>query len=245
MGALLFVTTFTMNLVSIRSCAGTGRSTNDARRARAPPTPARCGRDSRCGKRIEEHVFRVLLLSASGSAIAALAWLLVSIVQRGVAAPRQPSSGTTSRRRVPSAPARGRRSSARIWVIALTALLTIPVGVGAAVYLEEFARKDRWYNRLIELNIQNLAAVPSIVYGILGLAFIVRGPLDLGSIVLAGGIILVAARAADRDHRVARGDPRGAAVDPRRLAGARRDRRWQTVRPPGAARRRSPASRPA
>ena len=65
--------------------------------------------------------------------------------------------------------------------------MTVPVGVGAAVYLEEFARKDRWYNRLIEVNIQNLAAVPSIVYGILGLAFIVRGPLDLGPVVLAGG----------------------------------------------------------
>ena len=50
--------------------------------------------------------------------------------------------------------------------------------------------RDRWYNRLIELNIQNLAAVPSIVYGILGLAFIARGPLDLGPVVLTGGLIL-------------------------------------------------------
>ena len=46
---------------------------------------------------------------------------------------------------------------------------------------------------MIEVNIQNLAAVPSIVYGILGLAFIVRGPLDLGRTVLAGGLTLVAA----------------------------------------------------
>ncbi|MFL6749726.1 MAG: PstA family ABC transporter permease, partial [Sphingomicrobium sp.] len=48
----------------------------------------------------------------------------------------------------------------------------------------------RWWNRLIELNIQNLAAGPSIVYGILGLAFLVRGPLHLGNVVLAGGLTL-------------------------------------------------------
>ena len=72
----------------------------------------------------------------------------------------------------------------------ITALLTVPIGVGAAVYLEEFADGDRWYNRLIEVNIQNLAAVPSIVFGILGLAFIVRGPMDLGPVVLAGALIL-------------------------------------------------------
>jgi phosphate transport system permease protein len=66
----------------------------------------------------------------------------------------------------------------------------LPLGVGAAIYLEEYADKDRWYNRLIELNIQNLAAVPSIVYGILGLAFLVRGLADLGPTVLAGGLIL-------------------------------------------------------
>ena len=51
-----------------------------------------------------------------------------------------------------------------------------------AVYLEEYADADRWWNRMIEINIQNLSAVPSVVYGILGLAFIVRGPLDLGPV---------------------------------------------------------------
>jgi phosphate transport system permease protein len=66
----------------------------------------------------------------------------------------------------------------------------VPVGVGGAIYLEEYADRTRWYNRLIELNIQNLAAVPSIVYGILGLAFLVRGPVGLGFVVLAGGLIL-------------------------------------------------------
>jgi len=65
----------------------------------------------------------------------------------------------------------------------------VPIGVGTAIYLEEYANKERWYNRLLEVNIANLAAVPSIVYGILGLAFLVRG-LGLGRVLLAGAMIL-------------------------------------------------------
>jgi phosphate transport system permease protein len=68
-------------------------------------------------------------------------------------------------------------------------MFTVPIGVGTAIYLEEYADRKRWYNRLLELNIQNLAAVPSIVYGILGLAFIVRG-IGLGQVLLAGALIL-------------------------------------------------------
>jgi phosphate transport system permease protein len=75
-------------------------------------------------------------------------------------------------------------------LIAGVLIFVVPVGVGAAVYLEEYADKSRWWNRLIEVNIQNLAAVPSIIYGILGLAFIVRGPLDLGFILVAGSLTL-------------------------------------------------------
>jgi phosphate transport system permease protein len=75
-------------------------------------------------------------------------------------------------------------------LIAGVILFVVPVGVGAAIYLEEYADKSRWWNRMIEVNIQNLAAVPSIIYGILGLAFIVRGPLDLGFILAAGSLTL-------------------------------------------------------
>ena len=71
----------------------------------------------------------------------------------------------------------------------LLLIFVVPIGVGTAVYLEEYADKTRWYNRLLEINIQNLAAVPSIVYGILGLAFLVRG-LGLGRVLLAGAMIL-------------------------------------------------------
>jgi phosphate transport system permease protein len=75
-------------------------------------------------------------------------------------------------------------------LIAGVILFVVPVGVGAAIYLEEYADNSKWWNRLIEVNIQNLAAVPSIIYGILGLAFIVRGPLDLGFVLVAGSLTL-------------------------------------------------------
>ena len=78
---------------------------------------------------------------------------------------------------------------ATLFIGALLILFVVPIGVGTAVYLEEYADRSRWYNRLLEINIQNLAAVPSIVYGILGLAFLVRG-LGIGRVLLAGAMIL-------------------------------------------------------
>ena len=63
--------------------------------------------------------------------------------------------------------------SGSIWVIGLTALLSFPLGIGAALYLEEYAPQN-WLTSFIQLNISNLAGVPSIVYGILGLGLFVR-----------------------------------------------------------------------
>ncbi|MGH4017936.1 MAG: phosphate ABC transporter permease PstA [Pseudonocardiaceae bacterium] len=81
-----------------------------------------------------------------------------------------------------------------LWVIGTTAVLAIPLGVAAAIYLEEFADNNRWYNRLIEVNIQNLAAVPTIIYGLLTLAVIgVIGPalgIQNRNVVIGGGIAL-------------------------------------------------------
>jgi phosphate transport system permease protein len=77
-----------------------------------------------------------------------------------------------------------------LYLMIICAVLVVPLGVMTAVYLEEYADASRWWNRLIEVNIQNLAAVPSVVYGILGLAFIVRGPIGMGNVLLAGGITL-------------------------------------------------------
>jgi len=78
---------------------------------------------------------------------------------------------------------------ATLYIGALLLAFVVPIGVATAIYLEEYADKTRWYNKLLEINIQNLAAVPSIVYGILGLAFLVRG-LGLGRVLLAGAMIL-------------------------------------------------------
>jgi phosphate transport system permease protein len=70
-----------------------------------------------------------------------------------------------------------------LWTILFTILLAFPIGVGAAIYLEEYAA-DNWLNRVIQTNINNLAGVPSIVYGILGLAIFVRTlePLTSGEV---------------------------------------------------------------
>jgi phosphate transport system permease protein len=72
-----------------------------------------------------------------------------------------------------------------LWTILITILFAFPMGVGAAIYLEEYAR-DTWLNRRIQTNINNLAGVPSIVYGILGLAIFVRVMQKLTSGVLFG-----------------------------------------------------------
>ncbi|OII68926.1 phosphate ABC transporter, permease protein PstA [Streptomyces sp. CC77] len=76
-----------------------------------------------------------------------------------------------------------------LWVISFTALFCLPTGIMAAIYLEEYADPDRWYNRMIELNIQNLAAVPSIIYGILGLGLLAR-QFALGTTVLTAALTL-------------------------------------------------------
>ena len=75
-----------------------------------------------------------------------------------------------------------------IWLTAITVIVSVPIGVAAAVYLEEFARPGR-ARRFIHININNLAGVPSIVYGILGLAVFVRW-MHLGRSVMAGGLTL-------------------------------------------------------
>lgn len=113
-----------------------------------------------------------------------------------------------------------------IWLAALTALLSFPVGVAAAIYLEEYAPQN-WLTNLIQTNIANLAGVPSIVYGLLGLGIFVRS-LGMGRSLLAGALtmsllvlptIIIAAREAIR------------AVPPslRHASLALGGTRWQTV----------------
>ncbi len=77
------------------------------------------------------------------------------------------------------------------WIVVIAVMFAVPVGVGAAIYLEEFARRNR-ITDLIQTNINNLAGVPSIVYGMLGLAVFVRvlEPLTQGRTVLSAGLTL-------------------------------------------------------
>ena len=75
-----------------------------------------------------------------------------------------------------------------LWLMSLTALFSLPLGVGAAVYLEEYAANNRW-RKLIQTNISNLAGVPSIVYGILGLGLFVQ-TFALGRSIISGALTL-------------------------------------------------------
>jgi phosphate ABC transporter permease subunit PstA len=77
-----------------------------------------------------------------------------------------------------------------VWVMMATAVLAIPLGVAAALHLEEFANRERWWNRLIEINIQNLAAVPSVVYGLLAVAFVAAIGINQRGLVISGAIAL-------------------------------------------------------
>jgi len=75
-----------------------------------------------------------------------------------------------------------------LWILVLTAVIAIPVGVGAGIYLEEYAKKNR-LNNFLEINITNLAGVPSIIYGLLGLEVFVR-IMGMGGSLLAGSCTL-------------------------------------------------------
>ena len=75
-----------------------------------------------------------------------------------------------------------------IWILVLTTLIAVPVGVAAGIYLEEYSKKNKLAG-LLEVNISNLAGVPSIIYGLLGLEVFVR-IMNLGASVLAGSLTL-------------------------------------------------------
>lgn len=77
-----------------------------------------------------------------------------------------------------------------LWIMVTTAVMTVPLGVAAAVYLEEFADNNKWHNRFIEVNIQNLAAVPSIVYGLLAVATLALVGIERRSIVIGAAVAL-------------------------------------------------------
>ena len=141
------------------------------------------------GRRAKDALFRVGLFMCLAIAVGLLAVLLIDVAIDG--------AGTLDWHFINSFTSISANKAGiqaalwgTIWLMGVCALFIVPVGIATAIYLEEYGDQKRWWNRLIELNIQNLAAVPSIVYGILGLAFLVRGPLNLGNVVLAGGLTL-------------------------------------------------------
>jgi phosphate transport system permease protein len=138
-------------------------------------------------RRLQGQVFLALCFGAAAVGLIALFVLLVTVGSDGI--------GRVSWKFLTSYPSRfaeeaGIRSAllGTIWMMAFTALIAIPMGIGAAMYLEEFARRS-WFTRIVETNINNLAGVPSIIYGLLGLTIFVRF-MDLGRTVIAGSLTM-------------------------------------------------------
>ena len=137
-----------------------------------------------------DKVFATAAWVATAIAIAVLAWLLITILVDGL--------GTLNFNFLDSFPSRrAERAGIKaafygtMWVMMVVAAVSFPIGVGAAIYLEEFA-DDNWFTRAVEINIGNLAGVPSIIYGLLGLAIFARilKPITGGNSVLSGGLTL-------------------------------------------------------
>jgi len=131
--------------------------------------------------------FRVVCLMSIGFSMLVLAILLVDVARDGLRwlswdfLTRYPS-------RIPERAGIKSAILGSLWMMALTAGISFPLGVGAAIYLEEYAPRN-WLSRLLQTNIGNLAGVPSIVYGILGLAIFVRF-FGFGRSLLAGAATL-------------------------------------------------------
>lgn len=132
-------------------------------------------------------IFRAICLASIAFSILMLALLLFDVLRDGWRwlsvdfLTRYPS-------RIPERAGIKSAILGTLWMMGLTALVSFPTGVGAAIYLEEYAPKN-WFTRILQTNIANLAGVPSIVYGILGLAIFVRY-FALGRSVIAGALTL-------------------------------------------------------
>jgi phosphate transport system permease protein len=142
----------------------------------------------RAERSLRSLVFQAILLVCMLVALLTLVTLLVDVFRDGSGR----LSGEFLNRLDSRLPTRAGIKPAlvgTVWLMGLVALISFPVGVGAAVYLEEFAPRNR-FTTFIEVNVANLAGVPSIVYGLLGLAVFVR-LMGLGRSVLAGALTLV------------------------------------------------------
>ncbi len=131
--------------------------------------------------------FLLLCFLATSVGIAALAVLLVDVTREGIDRVTWDFINSFPSRKPEEAGIKAALFGT-IWMMAFTAAFAIPIGVGAAVYLEEYAPRN-WLTRVIQTNIANLAGVPSIVYGILGLSLFVRA-MELERSVLAGSLTM-------------------------------------------------------
>ena len=102
-----------------------------------------------------------------------------------------------------------------VYLIILTALIGVPIGVGAAIYLEEYTNQSSRISRIIEVNVANLAGVPSIIYGLLGLGLFVRA-MRLDRSLLAGALTLALLVASDYYNIGSRGDSVSTVYHPRK-----------------------------
>lgn len=144
-------------------------------------------RPAQARRRRAGRIFQVACLASIGFSIAVLAVLLVDVARDGL---RWVSWDflTHFPSRIPERAGIKSAILGSLWMMGLTAGISFPLGVGAAIYLEEYSPRN-WITRLLQTNISNLAGVPSIVYGILGLAIFVRF-FGFGRSVLAGAATL-------------------------------------------------------
>jgi len=133
------------------------------------------------------RAFELLCLAATSVGILVLIVLLVDIARRGL--PTLTWDFLTNYpSRFPEQAGIRAALVGSLWLVGLTALFAVPTGIAAGVWLEEYARRG-WLSRVIEVNIANLAGVPSIIYGLLGLGVFVRA-LQFDRSVLSGALTM-------------------------------------------------------
>jgi phosphate transport system permease protein len=147
----------------------------------------------RRGRDLGGDVFRLALQIALGLSLVILAVLVVDVVVDGrdVLSTRLGSFLSGTLRTAPSEAGVFQGLRGTFWIAVFVILLSFPIGIGAAIYLEEYAKPGR-LKRFVEINIRNLAGVPSVVYGLLGLSIFVTTLHSItgGSTVMAGGLTL-------------------------------------------------------
>jgi phosphate transport system permease protein len=138
-------------------------------------------------RKVANALFGLLAFLAIFASLITLVALLIDVVVRGGSSVDL-QFFTSAPSRIPAKAGILPALVGTLWVTTLVAIMTFPIGVAAAIYLEEYVGRGRW-SRLLRINISNLAGVPSIVYGIFGLALFVR-LLGLGRTVFAAALTL-------------------------------------------------------